>query len=51
LLTDRFPKGTAEGWLAKLAAEVAEEGVDDESLAEIAAQRLLKEQASKTAVS
>lgn len=43
-LVDRFPEGTAEGWLANLALEAAESGVEDDALAQIAVKRLLKEE-------
>ena len=43
-LVDRFPEGTAEGWLTSLALETAESGVEDDALAQIAANRLLKEE-------
>lgn len=43
LLTDRFPSGTAEGWLHRLASEVAQEGIEDDALAQVAAKRLLSD--------
>lgn len=43
LLTDRFPSGTAEPWLNRLASEVAQDGVEDDALAQVAARMLLQE--------
>ncbi|MDM7322971.1 MAG: hypothetical protein P3W87_006840, partial [Gammaproteobacteria bacterium] len=43
VLCDRFPSGTAEPWLERLARELANEGVEDEALAQMAAKKLLEE--------
>lgn len=48
LLVDRFPSGTAEAWLNRLAAEVAEEGIEDDALAQVAAKRILREASEKS---
>ncbi len=41
LLTDRFPGGSAESWLSRLATELAQDGIEDEALAQVAAKMLL----------
>lgn len=41
-LVDRFPEGTAENWLNRLASQIAEQGVEDDALARIAVKKLLE---------